>query len=105
MSIPRKRAQATETHRTGAEAEETEARGPRTALVRRMTLFEKYVYCQSAIQASVEPSRLWRSSNSRRLRYEVQAKPEEITRKISETVDKLDNACLNPLSGNPMRFK
>ena len=68
-------------------------------------LYDKYVYLQSAIQASIEPSRLWRGSNSRRIRYEVRARPEEITRAISETVASLDGNCPNPTSGNPMRFK
>ena len=68
-------------------------------------LFDKYVTAQSYVQATIEPSRLWRGSNSRTMRFEVQARPEEVTRRISETVGRLDKFCANPVTGNPMRFK
>ena len=68
-------------------------------------VFDACVVAQSVVQGAIEPSRLWRSSNSRKLRYEVMGSPEEITNRIAAAVSSLDNVCPNLISGNPMRFR
>ena len=67
-------------------------------------MFQKFVWVQSNIQARIEPSRLWRSSNSRTMRFEVTGRPEDITSSLASAVERLDKT-QNPLSGNGMRWK
>ena len=98
----RKRAQGkTETRSVVKGEEPTQEEGASMA----SKVFDACVVAQSVIQGAIEPSRLWRSSNSRKLRYEVMGSPEEITNRIAAAVSSLDNVCPNLISGNPMRFR
>ena len=98
----RKRAQSkTETRSVEKGEEPTQEEGASMA----SKVFDACVVAQSVIQGAIEPSRLWRSSNSRKLRYEIMGSPEEVTNRIAAAVSSLDNVCPNLISGNPMRFR
>ena len=98
----RKRAQGkTETRSEVKGEEHTKEEGASMA----SKVFDACVVAQSVIQGAIEPSRLWRSSNSRKLRYQVMGSPEEVTNRIAAAVSSLDNVCPNLISGNPMRFR
>mmetsp|Transcript_5912 Transcript_5912/g.20386 ORF Transcript_5912/g.20386 Transcript_5912/m.20386 type:complete len:193 (-) Transcript_5912:246-824(-) len=98
----RKRAQGkTETRSVVKGEEPTQEEGASMA----SKVFDACVVAQSVVQGAIEPSRLWRSSNSRKLRYEVMGSPEEVTNRIAAAVSSLDNVCPNLISGNPMRFR
>ena len=67
-------------------------------------MFQQYVKAQSYIQGLIEPSRLWRSSNSRTTRYEVEGTPAEVTSCLCSAAERLDKT-QNPLTGNAMRWR